>query len=134
MPLGHLGVNVSDLPAARAYYDELMPMLGFECVHEAAGEFGYAPAGGKIGTCLFFYPALEEGGYSRHRPGPQHLAFMVKTRAEVRALHQWAVAAGATVLEEPKAFPQYGPSYYATFWEGPDGVMLEAVCHKDDEG
>jgi len=73
------------------------------------------PADGKPGTYLFFYPAVEDGDYSRHRPGLQHLAFMVKTRQEVDRLHAWAAGRGATVLHAPREFPQYGPAYYATF-------------------
>ena len=30
MPLGHLGINVSDLTETKAYYDRLMPLLGFD--------------------------------------------------------------------------------------------------------
>lgn len=107
-----------------------MPLVGFEIFFATDEEFSYRPAGGKPGTYLFFYPALEDGDYSRHRPGLQHLAFMVKTREEVDRLHEWAVKRGAKVLHEPQEFPQYGPTYYATFWEGPDGVTLEAVCHR----
>lgn len=130
MPLGHLGLNVRDLAAAKAYYDEFMPLVGFEGFFAAEDEFSYRPAGGKPGTYLFFYPALEDGGYSRHRPGLQHLAFMVKTREEVDRLHDWAAARGANVLHEPQEFPQYGPAYYAVFWETPDGFTIEAVCHR----
>src|SRR2546428_263686 len=67
--LGHLGVNVRDLAQAKAYYDVLMPLLGFEPYLAAADQFAYRPAGGKPGTYLFFYPALAVGDYSRHRPG-----------------------------------------------------------------
>jgi catechol 2,3-dioxygenase-like lactoylglutathione lyase family enzyme len=28
--LGHLGINVPDLAAAKRYYDALMPLVGFE--------------------------------------------------------------------------------------------------------
>lgn len=35
------------------------------------------------------------------------------------------------IIHAPQEFPQYPPPYYATFWIGYDGVMLEAVCHKD---
>jgi hypothetical protein len=71
--LGHLGVNVQHLAQAKAYYDSLMPLLDFEPYLSAADQFAYRPAGGKPGTYLFFYPALEGEGYSRHRPGLQHL-------------------------------------------------------------
>ncbi len=130
MPLGHLGVNVTDPVAARAYYDELMPLIGYELSLSDDTQFAYRPAGGKIGTHLFFYPAAEPG-YSRDRAGLQHLAFMLPTRAAVDVVHAWAAARGDEVVHPPREFPQYPPPYYATFWIGYDGVLLEAVCHKD---
>ncbi|MBC7304011.1 MAG: extradiol dioxygenase [Nocardia sp.] len=130
MPLGHLGVNVTDLTAARRYYDELMPLLEYELVSADDTQFAYRPVGGKIGTYLFFYPAFESG-YSSGRPGLQHLAFMLRTRADVDEVHTWAVSRGNEVVYAPQVFPQYAQPYYATFWTGYDGVMLEAVCHKN---
>ena len=129
MPLGHLGVNVPDLRAAREYYDALMPLLGFEPFVSGPGEFSYRPVG-KPGTHLFFYGSREPGPYSRDRTGLQHLAFIVATREEVHALHEWAVARDAEILHEPREFPEYHEGYYAVFWSDPHGVTLEAVCHR----
>ncbi|MET9340808.1 VOC family protein [Nonomuraea sp. NPDC003804] len=129
--IGHIGINVPDLPTAKAYYDEIMPLVGFEEFFSADDEFSYSPAGGKRGTYLFVYRALGDGDYSRHRTGLQHIAFMVKTRSAVDAVHARAVGLGATVLHEPRHFPEYPPPYYATFWLDPFGIMLEAVCHHD---
>lgn len=129
MPLGHLGVNVSDLDSARTYFDGLMPLVSYEPFLAGPDEFSYKPAGGKPGTFLFFYPALEKGAYSRHEPGLQHLAFMVKARPDVHRVHEWAVARGDLVIHPPREFAEYHEGYYAVFWTGPEGFMLEAVCH-----
>ena len=129
--LGHLGVNVPDLAAARAYYGELMPLLDFELFLDAADEIAFMPAGGKHGTYLFLYPATETGDYSRQRSGLQHLAFMVPSRSAVHRVHDRVVALGSEVLFTPREFPQYPPPYFATFWLDPFGFMLEAVCHYD---
>lgn len=129
--LGHLGVNVPDLAAAKAYYDALMPRFGFEEFFSRADEFSYRPAGGKPGTYLFFYPSAEDGPYSRHRTGLQHLAFMVRTRADVRAAHAAAIELGSESLHQPREFPEYPPPYYAAFWSDPFGIVIEAVCHHD---
>jgi catechol 2,3-dioxygenase-like lactoylglutathione lyase family enzyme len=131
MPLGHVGVNVPDLAAAKAYYDQVMPLLGYEEFFSTAEEFSYRPEGGKPGTFVFFYPAREAGDYSRHRAGLQHLAFIVKTQAAVDEAHTAVEALGNEVLYVPQEFPQYHPGYYATFWVDPFGHMLEAVCHGD---
>jgi catechol 2,3-dioxygenase-like lactoylglutathione lyase family enzyme len=127
--LGHLGINVPDLAAAKRYYDRLMPAVEFEEFLSADDQFAYRPAGGKPGTYLFFYPATADSSYSRHAVGLQHLAFMLKTRSAVRAVHQLITAMGNEVLYEPQNFPQYPPPYFATFWLDPFGLMLEAVCH-----
>ncbi len=129
--LGHLGINVPDLAAAKRYYGELMPLVGFELFLEADDQIAFRPVGGKRGTYIFLYPAIESGEYSRHRSGLQHLAFMVKTRSAVRDVHAALTRIGGDVVHEPQSFPQYPPPYFATFWLDPFGVMLEAVCHHD---
>ena len=126
-----MGINVPDLAAAKAYYDQVMPLLDYEPLLSTDDQFAYFPADGKRGTYLFFYPALEAAEYTRDRPGLQHLAFIVRTRSAVKAVHEAVVGLGSEVLHEPQVFPQYPPPYFATFWLDPFGVMLEAVCHHD---
>lgn len=129
--LGHLGVNVHNLAEAKRYYDAIMPLLGFEAYLSADDQFAYRREGGKPGTYLFFYPAQEAGEYSRHRVGLQHLAFIVRSRAAVQAVHTKVRELGSRVIHEPQEFPQYHPGYFAVFWYGPDNLMLEAVCHRE---
>jgi catechol 2,3-dioxygenase-like lactoylglutathione lyase family enzyme len=130
--IGHLGLNVPDLAAARRYSDALMPALDFEPFLHRDDEFSYRPAGGRPGTYLFFYPSQEDGAeYSRHRTGLQHLAFIVPARSRVHAVHELVQSLGSLVIHVPREFPEYHPGYYATFWHDPHGFMLEAVCHKD---
>lgn len=133
--LGHLGINVDDLTAAKRYYDAVMPLLGFDEFFTAKDEFSYRPADGKPGTYLFFYPSAAPSRYSRHQTGLQHLAFRVRTRSLVHDVHALVTSLiqqfGGEVLHRPQTFPQYPPPYFATFWLDPWGVMLEAVCHHD---
>jgi catechol 2,3-dioxygenase-like lactoylglutathione lyase family enzyme len=110
-----------------------MPLLGYEPFFARADEFAYRPTGGKPGAFPVFYPALEEAPYSRHRPGLQHLAFMVESRAAVHAVHAKVQELGCEVVYSPRLFPQYRPYYYATFWLDPEGFMLEAVCLREEE-
>ncbi|MGI5163521.1 VOC family protein [Spirillospora sp. CA-253888] len=131
MVLGHLGLNVPDLAAAKKHYDTVMPALGFEEFISAPDEFAYRPANGKRGTYVFFYPARRDTGYDREATGLQHLAFMVATRTAVHEVRDLVAGLGCEILHEPQEFPQYAPPYYATFWRDPFGFMLEAVCHYD---
>jgi catechol 2,3-dioxygenase-like lactoylglutathione lyase family enzyme len=129
--LGHLGINVTDLAAARIYYAALMPLVGFEPLLDDDDQFAFRPAAGKPGTYLFFYPATDPAAYSRESTGLQHLAFMVKSRSAVKDVHRLVQRLGGDILHEPQNFPQYPPPYFATFWLDPFGLMLEAVCHYD---
>jgi catechol 2,3-dioxygenase-like lactoylglutathione lyase family enzyme len=129
--LGHLGINVPDLDAARHYYGEIMPLLDFEVFLDSPDEFAYKPARDKRGTYLFFYAAAQLHDYSRHEPGLQHVALMVPTRSAVHAVHRRVIELGSEILFPPQGFPQYQPPYFATFWLDPFGFMLEAVCHHD---
>ena len=134
--LGHLGINVPDLGAARRYYSAIMPLVGFEIYLDADDQFAYRPAAGKPGTYLFFYPSAEQSQYSRHRTGLQHLAFMVRTRSAVndrplRSPPNSRRSSAAVCCTSRRSFLQYPQPYFATFWLDPWGFMLEAVCHHD---
>jgi catechol 2,3-dioxygenase-like lactoylglutathione lyase family enzyme len=129
--IGHLGLNVADLETARRYYGALLPVLGYEPFLDAPDQFAYKPEGDRRGAYLFFYPAVEPGDVSRHRPGLQHLAFIVPTRSAVDAALARAVELGSTVVHRPRRWSEYPPPYYAAFWTDPSGFYLEAVCHHD---
>jgi hypothetical protein len=113
------------LAAAKSYYDEIMPLLGFELFFNTADEFGFMPAGGKRGTYLFVYLAQQSAHYSRHRPGLQHLAFMVPTRSAVKEVHSRVVELHGEVIHEPQEFPQYPPPILQ-----PSGSTRSVSCSK----
>lgn len=131
--IDHVGIAVPDLAAAKEYYDDLMDVLGLREWFETGpgGPLNYGPDGA-TGSQLFFYEAEEAGAYSRGRAGLHHLAFLVASRAVVRASHRWARDRGSTILDEPREFPQYGEHCFATYWLDPHGFKLEAVCHSPD--
>jgi catechol 2,3-dioxygenase-like lactoylglutathione lyase family enzyme len=132
--IDHIGIGVPDLEATKAYYDGLMSVLGLRHWFErSTGDpLNYGPDGAR-GSQLFFYEAEEPTTYSRRGTGLHHLAFLVATRATVRAAHGWACAHDAVVLDEPREFPQYGEHCFATYWLDPHGFKLEAVCHTPEQ-
>ena len=63
---------------------------------------------------------------------PMHIAFLARTRAEVRAFHQAALRAGGRDNGAPGLRPQYHPNYYGAFVLDLDGHNVEAVCHRPE--
>jgi len=62
--------------------------------------------------------------------GPMHVAFTAETRAQVDAFYAAAIAAGGKDNGAPGPRPHYHPDYYGAFVIDPDGVNVEAVCHR----
>jgi predicted lactoylglutathione lyase len=58
---------------------------------------------------------------------PTRLAFFAATRADVDRIAAVAQAAGARAYEPPAACAEYTETYYAAFFEDPDGNKLEVV-------
>ena len=129
MPIEHFGLGVPDIDAAKAYYEEFMPMVGYQPCFGT----GYCPTDWQ-GAQLFLYSTLEEGAYSRHRIGLQHIAFLSRIGRDVRRVHEWVQARGDEVIHAPRAFPEYGANCFATFFLDPHRFMLEVVCHRAEEG
>lgn len=126
MPIEHIGIGVPDVEAAKRFFDELMPMVGFlPCFGN-----GYCPENFQ-GAQMFLYESKDPQGYSRHRVGLQHLAFMVDSRDVVHQVHEWATKRGREIVREPKPNPQYGPNCFQVFFLDPHGFMIEVVTHQE---
>ena len=104
--IDHIGIGVPDLEETKAYYDELMGILGLRQWFEtgAEGPLNYGPDGA-LGSQVFFYQAEDAGTYSRLQTGLHHLAFLVASRAIVREAHEWALAREAEILDPPGRAP-----------------------------
>ena len=88
-------------------------------------DFGEVLGYGVDGRPTFWLGPLNTGEPNREI----HIAFQANDRAAVRAFFDAAVGTGATVLHEPRVFPEYHASYYGAFVRDPDGNNVEAVCH-----
>jgi catechol 2,3-dioxygenase-like lactoylglutathione lyase family enzyme len=118
-----VGLAVSDLAAARAFYVAALEPLGFGVVMEFPGVIALGLAG---------QPELwmHQGAPS----APIHIAFHAADRARVDAFHAAALAAGGTDNGAPGLRPQYHPGYYGAYVLDPDGNNVEAVHHGPASG
>ena len=119
--LDHLSIQCADVAASAAFYDAVLAALGAGRVLDFGETVGFG-AGGK--PEFWIGPRATGEGFRE-----SHIAFTAPDRAAVQAFFDAAVAAGAAVLHEPRAWPEYHPGYYAAFVRDPDGNNVEAVCH-----
>ena len=119
MVFDHIGFNVSNFAATKAFLVKALQPLGIVVSQE--GE-GWAMVGRPGEGQLWF-------GSFGTAPGPIHIAFAAKSREQVRQFHSAALAAGGQDNGAPGLRPHYHANYYGAFVIGPDGHNFEAVCH-----
>jgi catechol 2,3-dioxygenase-like lactoylglutathione lyase family enzyme len=119
--IDHLGLQVDDLAACRAWYDEMLGVLGAAPLLAFDVAVGYGPQGGE--------PSFWIGQATDPAGRQAHVAFRALDRDAVHAFREAAIRLGSEVLHEPREWPEYHPGYYAVFVRDPAGNNVEAVCH-----
>ena len=128
--LDHIGLPVTDVERSRQFYEQALAPLGISLIMsvgpEQTGSPGTGHGFGSDGKPYFWIG--DEG-----RVGEKaHVAFTAEARAQVDAFYEAALAAGGKDNGPPGIRAHYHPNYYGAFVFDPDGVNVEAVCHKPE--
>lgn len=123
--LSHADLRVRDRVKATEFYDALLNVLG------ATQETGKTFTTWQIPPpdAPDDWEATEWFGITEDPamvPGSTRIAFAAPSRGTVEAIATYLPAIGARNIEMDDGV--YGPTYYAVFFEDPDGNKLE-VCH-----
>ena len=116
--IAHLGLEVSDLEGASAFYDAVLFALGVRRMFASE----HAVAWG-VNDARFWITARGR----RPQPGYGHVAFAASGKAAVDAAYAAGLGAGGRSAGAPGPRRQYGPRYYAAYLLDPDGLRLEIV-------
>jgi catechol 2,3-dioxygenase-like lactoylglutathione lyase family enzyme len=119
----HIDLTVGDLARSAAFYDRVLPLMGFRRGASVPEGPVWANAQLEIGLV----GARSHKAHDRYSPGLHHLAFAAPSRDAVDALHVRMVELGVPILDPPADYPRYAPGYYAVFFADPDGIKLEYV-------
>ena len=119
----HVGVNVKNFAASRAFYQQALEPLGWKEV--MVFDEWKAAAFGTDEKPAFWVCEREPYGTGTH------VAFHGADHAAVDAFHAAALAAGGTDNGAAGLREHYHPTYYAAFVHDPDGNNVEAVCHRN---
>ena len=120
----HVGLNVRDYAASRAFYEQALAPLGYRVV--MAFDEWKAAGFGTEEKPEFWISQREPYGTG------SHVAFAASDRETVDAFHAAALAAGGRDNGEPGPREHYHPGYYGAFVLDADGNNVEAVCHRPE--
>jgi catechol 2,3-dioxygenase-like lactoylglutathione lyase family enzyme len=127
----HIDLTVRDPAASKPFYEAVLGFMGYTLIddHERGYDFDLRDDGG--GFCSIGVMRAQgsnaDRAHDRYAPGLHHIAWRAASRADVDALHALLQRIGATILDPPADYPQYGAGYYAVFFADPDGLKLEYV-------
>ena len=117
----HIDLRVPRLAEVAAFYESLLPALGFTRRKNVVEGWLEFEAEGEQATEFF---GITES--AAHVVNENRIAFWAGTPADVDRVAQVAARAGARNIEGPM---DYAPGYYAVFFEDPSGNRLE-VCYR----
>jgi catechol 2,3-dioxygenase-like lactoylglutathione lyase family enzyme len=117
----HVGLNVRDYQASRAFFEQALAPLGYKVV--MAFDEWKAAGFGTDEKPEFWIAEREPYGTGTH------VAFVCGDRATVDAFHDAALSAGGIDNGPPGLREHYHPTYYGAFVHDLDGNNIEAVSH-----
>jgi len=127
----HVSLGVSDLDAAKRFYDAALTPLGFK-PHADEHEVGYFLTDDTNHHDVFaLFIGFEEPSAKRTvlPSAGFHIAFRAPTREAVVRFYEAALRAGGRDNGPPGLRPQYHADYFGAFVLDPDGHHIEVVCH-----
>ena len=128
--IDHVGFAVADAERSKRFYEQALAPLGITLIMSVGPDKteagGTAHGFGSDGKPYFWVGDNERVGEGTH------VAFEAGTRGDVDAFYEAALAAGGRDNGAPGLRPHYHPNYYAAFVFDPDGINIEAVCHKPE--
>jgi catechol 2,3-dioxygenase-like lactoylglutathione lyase family enzyme len=123
--LSHVDLRVRDREKATEFYDAFLNLLGaVKTVHPTFTTWHIPPPDAPDD-----WEATEWFGITEDPamvPGAIRIAFDAPSRGTIDAIAVYLPAIGARNIEPPHE--AYGPTYYACFFDDPDGNKLE-LCH-----
>ena len=129
--IAHIQLTVADFAAARTFYGKLLPFLGLTPVMDL-DQFYYC-VGARTGVAISPVDDAHSGDrFVQRRVGLHHVCFRARERADVDAVHAFALGLGAKIVRAPEE-SSWAPGYYSTLFEDPDGIRIE-VNHVPGKG
>lgn len=118
--LDHVGLYVTDIEKAKAFYIPALKPLGYAMLSEYSE---WSVIGMGTGGVADLWFSQREAAHN------VHIALKAESKEAVDAFYTQALEAGATDNGAPGYRTEYSPGYYGAFVTDPFGNNLEAVFH-----
>ncbi len=132
--IDHIDQRVRSTREAMPFYDAFMAALGMRRITGDDQEdwvgYAYEEQDADGPTPTPFFGLIPSPG---HRPDETRIAFWAETRSDVDRIADAVRLAGAGAVEGPELCEEYGPTYYAVFFEDPGGNRFEVCCRHQSE-
>lgn len=137
--IDHIQITVKDLQAAERFYDQFLPIVGFDIRRKVSAtieshDFQVIEYTHELLAFAITSPreAFKDELINRRKPGSlHHMAFKAETRAEVDLAYQKLLGIGAVIVAAPRLYPEYHANYYAVFFKDLDNIKYEIVCQSE---
>jgi catechol 2,3-dioxygenase-like lactoylglutathione lyase family enzyme len=117
--IDHVTLNVRDLEACKAFYEQALRPVGYELMMDFPGGCGF----GADRMPDFFL------GHRGEPSAPVHIAFRSPDQKTVDGFHAAGLAAGGKDNGPPGYRRVYHEHYYGAYVLDPEGNNIEAVTH-----
>lgn len=117
----HIDLRVQSWEEVRAFYEHLLPALGFTRTFHSEHWKVFAMEG-ELPSVAYF--AITED--ANHRPNENLIGFWAANQAEVDRIAELVKQYGGTIDDGPRLFP-ISPTYYAVYFRDPCGNPYELV-------
>ena len=127
----HYFVGITDFDSAFEFYSPLMACLGIEqrfCDRAKPWAGWHSKAGGRP----LFVIGRPFNGEAHEVGNGQMIAFLAKSREEVRMAYELSMKSGGISEGEPGLRTRYHTNYYGAYLRDPDGNKLCVVCHEPE--
>ncbi|OOG73526.1 lactoylglutathione lyase [Sinorhizobium sp. A49] len=124
----YMTVGALDSDKSNAFYDAALATIGWSKHTDFPGWRAYSEGGAGLGPVLWVCKPFNGEPATAGNGGM--VGFMVKSRGEVDAFYDAAMAHGGTDEGAPASRPHYGPTWYASYMRDPSGNKI-SVVHND---
>ncbi|MDG2313285.1 MAG: VOC family protein [Alphaproteobacteria bacterium] len=122
MNIHHVSIGVTDLNNSKAFYNDILGVLGYRPYVEKPGTASWKPI---LGGVAFWINKRNDVTIDSNNGS--HIAFEANSQEQVNQFYELAIKAGAQDDGPPALRPEYRDTYYSAFVVDLDGHKIEAV-------